>query len=223
MKKAKDKTGEGEPAAPADFSRLADAFKEMPVLPLHPLLAHPTAAFMAAAAMGFGIATQLTGVMLGALQGAAEAGKRTESDPAEQGKTAEDKPEPAAAPVAAPVKAKVVAKSKKAAASVAAKTTKPAAAKPATVKQVTKPATQAPKPKAAKGKASAKEDDLKRIGGIGPKAEQMLKARGITRFSDIAGWSKADIARIDGELGLGGRVERDDWVGQAKALMGGAA
>mgnify|MGYP001156495968 CR=1 FL=1 len=221
MTKAKDKRGEGQPVEPADFGRLADAFKEMPVLPLHPLLAHPTAAFMAAAALGFGIATQLTGVMLGALQGATEAGKRGEGHPAGQGKDG-DEHQPGAAPVAASVK-KAAAKPRKAAAPARAEAAKPA--KPATVKKVAKPAAakQAPKPKPAKGKVSAKDDDLKRIDGIGPKAEQMLKARGITRFTDIAGWSKADVARIDSELGLGGRIERDDWVGQAKKLVGGAA
>lgn len=220
MKKAKDKRGEGHPAEPADSGRLADAFKDVPALPLHPLLAHPTAAFMAAAAVGFGIASQLTGVMLGALQGAADAVDRKRHDAAVREKAEHGKP----APTAEPVKAKVAKPKAPAATPVSrAKTAKPAGKTPA-VKQAAKPAgKQAPKPAAAKSRPSAKGDDLKRIGGIGPKAEQMLKALGITRFSDIAGWTTADIARIDAELGLGGRIERDDWVGQAKAFTGGAA
>lgn len=215
MTKAKDKRGEGQPVEPADFGRLTDAFKDMPV---HPLLAHPAAAFMAATVVGLGIASQLTGVMLAALQGAAGALDRARHDAPVRHKPEEDAP----ASTTAPVKAKAAAKPETASPA-PAKATKPQAVKPAGKTQTAKPAVK-PAPKGKRvAKASAKADDLKRIGGIGPKAEQMLKARGIARFSDIAGWTKADIARLDAELGLGGRIERDDWVGQAKAFAGGAA
>ena len=70
------------------------------------------------------------------------------------------------------------------------------------------------KAKAAVGKA----DDLKRISGIGPKLETVLNDKGILRLTDIAAWSDADVQRFDDELGFGGRIIRDDWVGQAKAL-----
>lgn len=66
-------------------------------------------------------------------------------------------------------------------------------------------------------------DDLKKISGIGPKLEKALREMGCRTFADIAGWSDADVKRIDAELGLAGRISRDDWVGQAKALARGAA
>lgn len=77
--------------------------------------------------------------------------------------------------------------------------------------------------KAATRKKAGKPDDLKRISGIGPKVEQVLNGMGVTRFADIAAWTADDIAKFDTELGFSGRIERDDWVGQAKALAGGKA
>ena len=62
-------------------------------------------------------------------------------------------------------------------------------------------------------------DDLTRIKGIGPKARDGLAAIGITRFDQIAGWDMAQIRMVAGKLGLGaGRIRREDWVGQARAL-----
>jgi predicted flap endonuclease-1-like 5' DNA nuclease len=64
-------------------------------------------------------------------------------------------------------------------------------------------------------------DDLKLIRGIGPKLEQLLNANGICRYGQIAAWQEADIAAIDELLpAFHGRVRRDDWVGQARQLMG---
>jgi NADH-quinone oxidoreductase subunit E len=65
-------------------------------------------------------------------------------------------------------------------------------------------------------------DDLKRISGIGPRLEKVLNGRGISTYAEIAGLSKAALKKIDDELGLEGRVIRDDWQGQAKALAAGA-
>ena len=61
-------------------------------------------------------------------------------------------------------------------------------------------------------------DDLKQITGIGPKLEQKLHALGIKRFADIAAWSAEDVARVDDQLNFRGRIDRDKWVEQAKAL-----
>ncbi len=63
-------------------------------------------------------------------------------------------------------------------------------------------------------------DDLKKISGVGPVLEGKLHDLGITRFSQIAGFSAEDIARVDEALSFKGRIERDDWIGQAKALAG---
>ena len=63
------------------------------------------------------------------------------------------------------------------------------------------------------------KDDLKRIGGIGPKLEQMLNANGIFSFRQIAAWQEADIQVVDKLLpSFHGRIQREDWVGQAKRL-----
>ncbi|WP_246662656.1 hypothetical protein [Rhizobium sp. P44RR-XXIV] len=84
--------------------------------------------------------------------------------------------------------------------------------------EVAAPVAAKPAP-ARSRKVAVKADDLKRISGVGPKLEQVLNGRGIQRFADIAAWSDADIVRIDAELGFDGRIRRDDWVGQAKALL----
>ncbi|MCB9930448.1 MAG: hypothetical protein H6844_13670 [Alphaproteobacteria bacterium] len=61
-------------------------------------------------------------------------------------------------------------------------------------------------------------DELQRIRGIGPAIERKLAVRGITRFADIAALDADAIAVLDEELDLKGRIERDEWVGQAQAL-----
>jgi NADH-quinone oxidoreductase subunit E len=63
-------------------------------------------------------------------------------------------------------------------------------------------------------------EDLKLISGIGPKLEQMLQRRGLTTFAAIAALSDDDAAKLDAELGLDGRIQRDGWVAQAKKLAG---
>ncbi|ODT75510.1 MAG: NADH-quinone oxidoreductase subunit E [Pelagibacterium sp. SCN 64-44] len=64
-------------------------------------------------------------------------------------------------------------------------------------------------------------DDLKLISGVGPVLEGKLNALGITRFDQIARFKKADITRVDEVLNFRGRIERDDWIRQAKALAKG--
>ena len=65
-------------------------------------------------------------------------------------------------------------------------------------------------------------DDLTRIKGLGPKLASTLNALGVTRFEQIAGWSDAEIDRIDAQLGrFSGRIRRDDWVEQAGYLARG--
>ena len=73
----------------------------------------------------------------------------------------------------------------------------------------------APKPQAA----SASSDDLTRISGVGPVLVQKLNDAGITTFAQIAAFTKDDIERIDGQLNFKGRIERDDWIGQAKQFL----
>ena len=70
--------------------------------------------------------------------------------------------------------------------------------------------------------ASGKADDLRKIKGVGPKLAALLHSLGVTRYEQIAGWSDADIDRIDAQLGsFAGRIRRDSWVEQAKLLAAG--
>ena len=64
-------------------------------------------------------------------------------------------------------------------------------------------------------------NDLKKISGVGPVLERKLNAIGITRFDQIAGFTVADLAKVDELLSFKGRAERDDWVGQARVLAKG--
>lgn len=78
-------------------------------------------------------------------------------------------------------------------------------------------------PDAAKATpAPSQPDDLKRIKGIGPKLSDWLHENGVTRYEQIAAWNAAAIADFAERLGrMGGRIEADDWVGQARLLAEG--
>ncbi len=62
-------------------------------------------------------------------------------------------------------------------------------------------------------------DDLKKITGVGPKLERVLNKQGISTYAQIANMSAKEMAKIGENLGFPGRIERDDWAGQAKALI----
>jgi len=57
------------------------------------------------------------------------------------------------------------------------------------------------------------------IGGVGPATEAKLADVGITTARQIAELSEEEADKLDDELGLGGRIRRDDWVAQAKDLI----
>ncbi|MHA6684417.1 NADH-quinone oxidoreductase subunit E [Mesorhizobium sp. A556] len=67
----------------------------------------------------------------------------------------------------------------------------------------------------------AAADDLKLISGVGAKNEGILHSLGIFTFAQVASWKKAERDWVDGYLNFHGRVEREDWVKQAKALAKG--
>jgi NADH-quinone oxidoreductase subunit E len=66
-----------------------------------------------------------------------------------------------------------------------------------------------------------KADDLKKISGVGPKIEGILNELGIFHFDQIAAWSADEVAWVDVRLKFKGRIEREDWIGQAKILASG--
>lgn len=70
-------------------------------------------------------------------------------------------------------------------------------------------------------KKKSKIDDLTKISGIGPVIVAKLAALGVTTFEEVAAWNKADIEKFDAELNFKGRIERDDWIKQAKKLAKG--
>ena len=62
-------------------------------------------------------------------------------------------------------------------------------------------------------------DDLKKIIGIGKVFEHTLHGLGVFSFRQIANFGVTDIARVNAELKeFKGRMEQDDWIGQAKEL-----
>ena len=63
-------------------------------------------------------------------------------------------------------------------------------------------------------------DDLQKIRGIGPKLATMLNDLGFHHFDQIAEWGPEECAWVDSNLeGFRGRVDRDGWVQQARALL----
>ncbi|QND52693.1 NADH-quinone oxidoreductase subunit E [Phyllobacterium sp. 628] len=64
-------------------------------------------------------------------------------------------------------------------------------------------------------------DDLELISGVGPKIAGILNELGIYTYAQVASWKKAEREWVDGYLNFKGRIERDDWVKQAKALAKG--
>jgi len=62
-------------------------------------------------------------------------------------------------------------------------------------------------------------DDLTQLSGVDAAVVEKLHQAGVTSLADIAAWSDEDIARIDEELDLEGRIQREDWVGQAQTLI----
>ena len=75
---------------------------------------------------------------------------------------------------------------------------------------VTKPLFEAP---------AGDPDDLKKITGVGPSLERRLRDLGVTKIEQVANFTDVDIENVDVALNSKGRIQRDDWVGQAKALV----
>ncbi|TPL47448.1 ATP-binding cassette domain-containing protein [Mesorhizobium sp. B2-4-6] len=102
--------------------------------------------------------------------------------------------------------------------------TKPAARKPAAKAPAKKAIAKAPATKAGgisnrlDAPRGGKADSLIRIKGIGPVNERKLNEHGIFHFDQIAAWKKADIDAAEAYLAFDGRIAREDWIGQAKAL-----
>lgn len=146
-------------------------------------------------------------------------------------------PAPAAASepaglMATPAKAKAPAKPK------APAKAKPAAKEPAKTGRAAKPKAPEAKP-AAKAKAAdktakapskpktltaarrGKPDNLTLINGIGNALEKRLNALGYYHFDQLAAWTPAQADSISREIGFPGRVQRENWIGEAKVFAKG--
>jgi predicted flap endonuclease-1-like 5' DNA nuclease len=64
-------------------------------------------------------------------------------------------------------------------------------------------------------------DDLQQISGIGPGIEKILHQLGIYHFRQIAQFTPDNVAWVNQRLRFRGRIEREDWIGQAKRLAAG--
>ena len=51
--------------------------------------------------------------------------------------------------------------------------------------------------------------------------EKRLNALGVSTYEDIANWTRGDIDRISQSLEFKGRIERENWVEQARILAAG--
>lgn len=65
------------------------------------------------------------------------------------------------------------------------------------------------------------DSNLQMIDGVGPKLETFLLDHGVKSLTDVAAWTDADIARLSAEMGPPERIVSQDWVGQAKRILGG--
>jgi small subunit ribosomal protein S2 len=61
-------------------------------------------------------------------------------------------------------------------------------------------------------------DDLAKLQGIGPQIIKKLNDAGIFHYWQVASMKPADVEKVDHDLKLGGRIDRDGWVEQARGL-----
>jgi small subunit ribosomal protein S2 len=69
----------------------------------------------------------------------------------------------------------------------------------------------------AAGEADA-GDELTRLNGVGPVIAAKLAAIGVTTLAQVAAWTEDDVAKVDEQLSLKGRIGREEWVEQARKL-----
>ncbi|MEQ8307408.1 MAG: hypothetical protein RIA09_12650 [Hoeflea sp.] len=253
-------------------------------MPVSPLMVYPLGAAAAATAIGFGMAGQMSGLMMGTMQAMIEGQKSLSGarpdlswmmpvlaeDLAPDEARDADSPQATESQSAADiVELKPAAKAAEAALGRAPEAD--AGKKPSTAKQPTKAKAPARKPSAPKAASSpdgsvatveklksdadaaaaaareaapakAKDapglepedyrrpseierpetpDDLKLISGVGPKLEQVLNGLGVWTYAQIADWKAEEVAWVDDYLQFKGRIDRDDWVSQARTLAKG--
>jgi large subunit ribosomal protein L19 len=68
-------------------------------------------------------------------------------------------------------------------------------------------------------KPKGEADDLTQITGIDANLAARMKQLNLYKFEQIANFSDEDIANVEGALSIDGRVGKQDWIGQARALL----
>ncbi|WP_407522051.1 30S ribosomal protein S2 [Methylobacterium oryzisoli] len=66
-------------------------------------------------------------------------------------------------------------------------------------------------------------DDLTKLTGVGPQLVQKLNDAGIYHYWQVAAMTPEDVAKVDADLKLNGRIDRDGWINQARAFVEAAA
>ena len=64
-------------------------------------------------------------------------------------------------------------------------------------------------------------DDLAKLQGVGPQIVKKLNDANIFHYWQVAAMTEADVAKVDADLKLSGRIGRDGWVNQARGLIAG--
>ena len=64
-------------------------------------------------------------------------------------------------------------------------------------------------------------DDLAKLHGAGPQMVKKLNDAGIFHYWQIGAMTDDDVAKLDADLKLNGRITRDKWVEQARSLVAG--
>jgi predicted flap endonuclease-1-like 5' DNA nuclease len=80
---------------------------------------------------------------------------------------------------------------------------------------------QGTKPHGLAGPRGGRPDELELIRGVGPQNEARLHALGVYHFDQIAAWTPKEAQWVGGYLAFPGRIEREDWIGQARILAAG--
>jgi small subunit ribosomal protein S2 len=62
-------------------------------------------------------------------------------------------------------------------------------------------------------------DDLAKLHGVGPQVVKKLNDAGVFHYWQIAALTSDEAKKLDQDLKLSGRIERDGWTDQAKTLM----
>ncbi len=64
-------------------------------------------------------------------------------------------------------------------------------------------------------------DDLAKLPGVGPQIVKKLNEAGVYHYWQVGAMTADDVAKLDADLKLNGRITRDNWVEAARTLLAG--